>query len=92
MPIRENLRFLPIRLSDKVRHCVEEKEHMSFKEDILKSGSKFGICIKNFTVPSNRTLQRWQQLDQECEKLHDHYKNTPQQKFVENYCCQWLAS
>ena len=28
--------------------------------------------------------QRWQQLDRECEKLHDQYKDAPQQKFVES--------
>lgn len=28
--------------------------------------------------------QKWQQLDKECEKLHDQYKGTPQQKFVES--------
>lgn len=57
---------------------------MSFKEEYFEIWQQVWNLHKKFYGTQQQDAQRWQQLDQECEKLHDHYKNTPQQKFVEN--------
>lgn len=43
----------------------------------------WGMHKKYFGISADDE-KAWQQLDRECEKLHDQYKNTPQQKFVES--------
>lgn len=57
---------------------------MSFKEEYFEIWQQVWNLHKKFYGTQQQDAQRWQQFDQECEKLHDHYKNTPQQKFVEN--------
>lgn len=83
-PVREKLRFLLIRLSDKVRPCVEERNNVNFKEQYFDVWTAVWNLHKKYHGIRQQDEQRWQQLDRECAELHDHYKNTPQQKFVEN--------
>ena len=57
---------------------------MSFKEEYFQIWQQGWELHKRFYGIQQQAEQRWQQLDRECEKLHDQYKDTPQQKFVES--------
>lgn len=84
MPVREKLRFLLIRLSDKVRPCVEERRTLDFKQQYFSIWQEVWTLHKKYFGVSADDEEAWQQLDQECEKLHDQYKNAPQRKLVES--------
>ena len=83
-PVREKLRFLLIRLSDKVRPCVEERRTLDFKQQYFSIWQEVWTLHKKYFGIRQQDEQRWQLLDRECEKLHDQYKYAPQQKFVES--------
>lgn len=57
---------------------------MDFKQRYFSIWTEVWNLHKKYHGASADDEQRWQQLDKECEKLHDQYKNTPQQKFVES--------
>ena len=76
--------FPPIRLSDKVRPCVEERRTLDFKQEYFSIWQEVWTLHKKYFGIRQQDEQRWQQLDRECEKLHDQYKDAPQQKFVES--------
>ena len=83
-PVREKLRFLPIRLSDKVRHCVEERRTLDFKQRYFQIWQEvWGLHKKYFGI-RQQDEQRWQLLDRECEALDAKYKGTSEQVFLQS--------
>ena len=83
-PVRENLRFLPIRLSDKVRPCVEERRTLDFKQQYFSIWQEVWGLHKRFYGIQQQDEQRWQQFDQECEELDKRYADKPEQKFLQS--------
>ena len=57
---------------------------MDFKQQYFSIWQEVWTLHKKYFGVSADDAQKWQELDKECEKLHDQYKNTPQQKFVES--------
>lgn len=71
-------------LTTKVRPCVEERRTLDFKQQYFDVWTAVWNLHKKYHGIQQQDEQRWQQLDQECEKLHDQYKNVPQRKLVES--------
>lgn len=57
---------------------------MDFKQTYFGIWQEVWSLHKRYHGIQQQDEQRWQQLDRECEELHNQYKNTPQQKFVES--------
>lgn len=83
-PVREKLRFLPIRLSDKVRHCVEERSILDFKQQYFQIWTDAWGLHKKYSGTSADSEKAWQQLDGECEALDAKYKGTSEQVFLQS--------
>lgn len=57
---------------------------MSFKEEYFSIWQEVWTLHKKYHGVSADDEKAWQELDKECEKLHDQYKAVPQQKLVES--------
>lgn len=82
-PVRENLRFLPIRLSDKVRPCVEERRTLDFKEQYFSIWQEVWTLHKKYHGVSADNEKAWERLDKECELLDKKYQGK-EQKFLQS--------
>lgn len=71
-------------LTTRVRPCVEERRTLDFKQQYFSIWQEVWTLHKKYFGIQQQDEQRWQQLDQECEKLHDQYKNAPQRKLIES--------
>lgn len=84
MPVREKLRFLLIRLSDKVRPCVEERRTLDFKQQYFSIWQEVWTLHKKYFGVSADDEEAWQQLDVECEALDAKHKGQSEQKFLQS--------
>ena len=74
--------FPPIRLSDKVRPCVEERRKLDFKKQYFSIWQEVWTLHKKYFGVSANNEEAWQQLDVECEALDAKHKGRPEQKFL----------
>lgn len=89
-PVREKLRFLPIRLSDKVRPCVEERRTLDFKQEYFSIWQEVWTLHKKY-FGIRQQDERWQQLDRECESIDKKYQGKPEQKFLQSLLLSVVA-
>lgn len=64
---------------------------MDFKKQYFSIWQEVWTLHKKYFGVSADNEEAWQQLDRECEKLHDQYKDAPQQKFVESLLLSVVA-
>ena len=83
-PVRENLRFLPIRLSDKVRHDDEEGKTLDFKQQYFSIWQEVWTLHKKYHGVTADDEKSWQELDKECEQIDKKYHGKPEQKFLQS--------
>lgn len=66
----------------KVRHCVEERRTLDFKQQYFSIWQEVWSLHKKYHGIQQQDEQRWQQLDRECEELDKRYADKPEQKFL----------
>ena len=76
--------FFLLGLIVKVRHYVEERRTLNFKEQYFDVWTAVWNLHKKYHGIRQQDEQKWQELDQACEQLDEKYRGEPEQKFAES--------
>ena len=71
-------------LTTKVRHYVEERRTLDFKQEYFSIWQEVWTLHKKYFGVSADNEEAWQQLDVECEALDAKHKGQPEQKFLQS--------